>query len=120
MTDTEKQARITEEEIEAERQAIANARNWLLNGGGGFEGREDGLRAAVWSLDWVLDLVAAYGSSEYERGLRDGREQAAKVICRDCKSCVPLVGDLHLNTFNGSTCKCSAAAIRQISEGATE
>ena len=42
---------------------LPSARKWLIGGGGGHEGGEDGLRAGSWSGEAVIELLEAYRQS---------------------------------------------------------
>lgn len=48
----------------------------------------------------------------YQAAYRAGLERAAEIVCGGCKSGKPLTKNVHLDTFNGQTSLCRAAAIR--------
>lgn len=50
------------------------------------------------------------------RVAREERERCAKVICVDCRTGIAIVGDQHVETFNGRKWNCRAAAIRSLGD----
>ncbi len=59
---------------------VERARRWLVNGGGGFEDGEDGIRACTMSAEHAIELLAAYARSEKLEMLKG----LAKERCRLC------------------------------------
>ncbi len=43
-----------------------NARQWLLSGGGGFEGGEDGLRASTFSGEGLIEMLEAFAQDLHQ------------------------------------------------------
>ncbi len=43
-----------------QRKKPLSPRAWIINGGGGFEDGEDGLRAATFSGEGLIDMLEAY------------------------------------------------------------
>lgn len=45
------------------------ARDWLINGGGGYEGGADGLRASTWTSEGLVSMLEAYEEDLAEFGI---------------------------------------------------
>ena len=82
------------------------AREFFLNGGGGFEGGEDGARAATFSFEGMVEMAEAYGEYRRSAAIEEAAQIAEDAADKD--------GDEDCYDRSGDKLRLAAASIRSL------